>query len=290
MTAPAERRRSGLYVGKVRHRRYRPKEHELSYRVWHLLLDLDELDDLNRDVRGFGRNRRALVEFRDADHFDPSPGGFSGFGARANRRGRGDQRPVRDKLRSLLAARDVELPDGPVQVLTYPRVLGFTFNPVSFWYCHDRDGALQVIVAEVNNTFGDAWSYVLTDLEPIPGGGIRAHAQKVLHVSPFLPIEDHEYTFTIRPPVAADGSRQAVHMDVLAPDPDVAELTKILDATLVESREPLTSRSLLRAFVTHPLVTLHTVIGIHWQAAKLWFGRKARFHGRPEPTPWPGVD
>lgn len=252
-------RNSALYVGRVRHRRVRPKPHDLGYRVWHVLVDVDELADLDRDVRGFGHNRRSLVEFRDADHFGEGPGS------------------VREKLGDLLAARGVDLPDGRVTVLTYPRVLGFVFNPVSFWFCHDRSGDLALVVAEVNNTFGDSWSYVLDELEPIAGGGVTARATKVLHVSPFLPVDDHEYRFTIRPPVAVEGSRQAVHMDVL----DVEG--RILDATLVETRRALTSSSLLRVFLSHPLVTLHTVVGIHWQAAKIFLRRKARFHRRPDP-------
>lgn len=249
---------SALYVGRVRHHRVSPKAHRLSYRVWHLLLDLDELPELDRQIAGFGHNRRAMVEFRDADHFGTSP------------------EPVRDKLAALLAARHVAMPTGQVQVLTYPRVLGFVFNPVSFWYLHDADGELAVVVAEVNNTFGDSWSYILDDLVDLPGGALKAEAFKVLHVSPFLPVENHDYTFAILPPSTSASSNQAVHMTV-ADEHGI----KLLGANLVEARRTLSSRALARVMCTHPLVTLHTVVGIHWHALRMFLGRKARFHHRP---------
>jgi DUF1365 family protein len=258
--ARTQAQQSALYVGKVGHRRHHPKPHAFAYRVWHLLLDLDELDTLERTVAGFGHNRRALVEFRDTDHFGPQ------------------NLPTRDKLADLLAARGVAMPAGKVTVLAYPRVLGFVFNPVSFWYLHGADGELEIIVSEVNNTFGDSWSYVLTELTPMPGSGVRAEADKILHVSPFLAVKDHRYVFTIRPPQAQADSRQSVHMNVLEPNGD-----KIVDATLVEQRRELTSRTLLTALLTHPLVTIHTIVSIHLQAARIVLSRKARFHKRPEP-------
>ncbi len=259
---------SALYVGKVSHRRFSPKKHALSYRVWHLLLDVDDLWRLDEKVDGFRHNRRAAVEFRDSDHFGP------------------EERSVRGKLADLLAAQGRELPGGRVLVLTYPRVHGHVFNPVSFWFCHDEAGRLALVVAEVNNTFGDSYSYVLDELERLEGDKVRARARKVLHVSPFLPIDDHEYTFTIRPPSAKPGSGLAVQLDVHGPDGE-----RVLDATLVEQREELTAKTLRRARWTHPLVTLRTVAAIHWHAARIWVRRKATFHRRPEPSPngYPGA-
>lgn len=253
---------SGLYVGRVAHQRFFPKKHSLSYRVWHLLLDVDDLWRLHEKVDGFKYNRKAKVEFRDTDHFGPAA------------------RPVKEKLRDFLAGQDRELPGGRVLVLTYPRVNGYVFNPVSFWFCHDEAGELTMVVSEVNNTFGDSYSYILDELEPIGGDEVRARARKVLHVSPFLPIEDHEYTFTIRPPRAEPGTDVAVVLDVADPDGAL-----ILSAALDEERLPLTSDSLRRARRTHPLITIRTVVAIHWQAAKIKLGGKATFHKRPEAQP-----
>ena len=246
-------RASALYVGTVRHRRYRPRHHALRYRTYHALIDVDELPLLDRQVRGFGYRRAALTTFHDVDHFGPL------------------DLPVREKLRRWLADRDVVLPDGPVRVLTNLRVLGHVFNPVSWWFCHEPDGRLALIVAEVNNTFGESHSYLLDDLERV-GDVVRARDTKVFHVSPFLPIEGlaYRFTFVLRP------ERLTVQMDVDGPD------GKVLDATQDGRRRDL--EAVTRVLVTHPLMTLHTVAAIHWQAVKLWI-KRVGFHRKPPPPP-----
>jgi DUF1365 family protein len=243
---------SALYVGSVRHRRRSPTRHAFRYAVYHVLVDVDELARLDREVRGFGWNRPALTSFRDDDHLGASP------------------LPVREKLRQWLAGEGVVLPSGPVRVLTNLRVLGHVFNPVSWWFCHHEDGRLAFVVAEVNNTFGEAHCYLLDDLDVRADGTVRASAAKVFHVSPFLPIEGLEYRFTFVPP----GPRVLAHMDVLDGDETV------LDATQVGRRVPLRTGTLVRALLRYPLVTLHTVVRIHLQAARLAW-RRVPFHRKP---------
>jgi uncharacterized protein len=247
---------SALYVGTVRHRRRRPTPHAFRYRTYHVLLDVDELPTLDRTVRGFGHNRRAIVSFRDGDH----------LGAQDT--------PVRAKLERWLASQGIELPAGPVRVLTNLRVLGHVFNPVSWWYCYHPDGRLALVVAEVNNTFGETHGYVLDDLRPGRGDTLEATAAKVFHVSPFLPIEGLRYRFTLAPPRA----RVVAHIDVDDPDGPV------FDATQAGRRVPLTTASLARVLLRHPLVTLHTVLRIHLQALRLW-RRGVPFHRKPVPPP-----
>jgi uncharacterized protein len=249
---------SALFVGTVRHRRRRPTVNAFRYPVHHLLLDLDELDDLDVRVRGFGHNRRSVTSFHDVDHFGPAA------------------RPVREKLAAWLAGRGVELPSGPVRVLTSPRVLGYVFNPVSWWFCHHPDGSLALVVAEVSNTFGESHSYLLDDLEARPDGMLRARAEKVFHVSPFLAIDDHTYHFLIRPP----GPRVLVHMEVSDPE------GVILDATQDERRREFTTTTLWRTLLAQPHVPLHAMVRIHLQALRLWW-RRVPFHRKPEP-PAPG--
>jgi uncharacterized protein len=251
---------SALYVGTVRHRRRRPTAHRFRYRTYHVLLDVDELARLDREVRGFGYRRRAPASFRDTDHF-----------------GSQDE-PVRAKLERWLATQGVVLPAGPVRVLTNLRVLGHVFNPVSWWFCHHPDGRLALVVAEVNNTFGEAHGYVLDDLRPGAGDTVEATATKVFHVSPFLPIEGLTYRFTLVPP----RSRVLAHIDV-----DDRE-GPLFDATQTGRRVPLTSRSLARILVTHPLETVRTVLLIHLQALRLWW-RRVPFHRKPVP-PEDGFD
>jgi uncharacterized protein len=243
-------RRSALLVGSVFHRRHRPRVHTLRFRTYHVLLDVDELPELDREVVGFGYRRRALTSFRDTDHFGP------------------DDLPVRAKLQRLLAERGHELPAGRLTVLTNLRVLGHVFNPVSWWFCHDLDDEVRLIVAEVHNTFGDQHSYVLDDLER-RGNVVRARASKVFHVSPFLPIAGLSYgfVFVLRP------DRITVKMDV-----DDAD-GRLLDATQDGRRRDLSSLPL--ALVTHPLMTLRTVTAIHIHALRLWLKRVPFF---PRPT------
>lgn len=249
MSPPA----SALFVGSVRHRRHRPRDHAFRYRTYHALLDVDELPVLDRTVPGFGYRRAAVTTFHDVDHFGPL------------------DLPVREKLRRWLAEHGVVLPAGPVRVLTNLRVLGHVFNPVSWWFCHAPDGRLALIVAEVNNTFGESHSYLLHDLER-DGDVVRARAAKVFHVSPFLPIDGlaYRFTFVLRP------DRITVHMDVDGPE------GRVFDATQDGRRRPLSD--VRRVLVTHPLTTLHTVAAIHWQAVKLW-RKRVRFYRKPTPPP-----
>jgi uncharacterized protein len=249
-------RRSALYVGHVRHRRHRPRPNAFRYGVFWALLDVDELPLLDRSVRGFGYRRRAVATFRDTDHLGPA------------------DVPVRLKLARWLADRGVELPAGRVEVLTNLRVAGHVFNPVSWWFCRDADDRVQVVVAEVDNTFGESHAYLLDHLEHRPDGTIRASAPKVFHVSPFLPVDGHRYAFTFAPP----GERVTVHMDVLDAD------GRILDATQAGRRLPLTGRHLGGTLLRYPFVTLRTVYLIHRQALRLWRLRTT-FHRKPVPPP-----
>lgn len=255
---------SRLLYGKVRHRRVRPRGNEFTYKVWHLLVDVDELDELDRTLPGFGHNRFAPVAVHDRDHF-------------------GDlDLPLREKVRRWVEGQGRTLPDGPLLVTAYPRVLGHVFNPVCWWYAYDGDGEIAMTIAEVRNTFGDWYPYLLDD----PKGSLTSTSErpKNFHVSPFLPIEGLDYTFDVRAPRlgAGPGEPAAVHLRV-----DDAD-GRIFDATQAQRTLPLTGRNLLWHNVRHPLMTLRTVFLIHAQALKLWW-RRTPFHRRPTP-PDAGLD
>lgn len=262
MTGRPGRSRRGahasLVVGSVTHRRHRPRPNHFRYGIWHLLLDVDHLDDAAARVRGFGIGRRWPTGIRRQDHF-------------------GDEdRPLRAKVARWVAGQGAALPAGPLLLYASPRVLGHVFNPVSWWFAHDRDGSLRLVVAEVRNTFGDWHAYLLDDLEQ-DGSVVRASHDKAFHVSPFLPIAGLTYRFTIRPPDpwAADGP---IGVTMRVEDADGV----VLDATQRGQRRPLTTARLWAALLRHPLVTLRTVVLIHWQAVRLWY-RRTPFHPRPEP-------
>lgn len=243
-------RRSALYVGAVSHRRHRPRGNAFRYGAYWTLIDVDELTALDREVRGFGYRRRAVTTFHDTDHLGPA------------------DVPVRVKLARWLAHQGVELPPGRVEVLTSLRVFGHVFNPVSWWFCHDEDGALVLVVAEVANTFGESHSYLLDRLEHRPDGTVHAAATKVFHVSPFLAVDGHTYRFRFLPP----GERVRVGMAVReAAPPGTGETDQlVLTATQGGRRVPLTASGLARTLVRYPLVTLRTVVLIHLQAVRLW--------------------
>jgi DUF1365 family protein len=249
---------SALYVGPVRHRRHRPVRYELTHRTFHVLLDVDDLGRLDREVTGFGVDRAAPMAFHARDHLDGGGG------------------PLRDRLAALVAARGARLPEGPLQLLCRPRTFGHVFNPVAWWFAHHPDGRLGMVVAEVTSTFGDRSLYVLDGPEPHPDGLWRSSATKALHVSPFLPVEGLGYRFAFLPPGLPPGPRVLVRMEV-----DDEEGT-VLDAVQDGRRLDLDGRGVARTLLRHPLASLAALGAIHGHALRLW-RRGAPFHRRPAP-------
>ncbi|MDP2499054.1 MAG: DUF1365 domain-containing protein [Candidatus Palauibacterales bacterium] len=243
---PVEDVSSALYAGTLQHRRREPEENDFRYGVYQLLLNLDEIPELASRIPIFGHNGFNLTSFHDVDHLWE------------------EERPVREKLSRWLGERGRELPGGPVLLLTNARVLGYVFNPVSYFYCLDPAGRVRFVVAEVSNTFGERYAYLLDrpapGAEPGPGGAVISDRKKLFHVSPFMDIEGLEYRWM----VGAPGQELAVHIDVLD-----GERT-FFDATLRLERRPLETGTLARAMARHPHMTARTIFHIHWQALKLW--------------------
>ena len=246
---------SALYAGHVAHRRVRPRAHALRYRLFSLLLDLDEIDAVAARLRLFSRNRFNLFSFHDRDHAGGTP------------------EPLRAQVERHL--REAGLPTGgAIRLLTMPRILGFAFNPLSVYFCHAGDGRLAAILYEVNNTFGERHSYLLP-AETGADGTVRQACAKTFHVSPFMAM-DMRYTFRVAPP----GERLGIA--ITGADADGAILTAVLSS----QREALSDAALARAFVTHPLLTAKVVAGILWHAARLWT-KGVRVHARPLPPAHP---
>jgi len=240
---------SAIYRGRVRHRRLGGPDHRFSYPVWYLLVDLDELPVMDRSIRGFSHNRFNLTGFDDRDH----------MGSAAE--------PVRAKLERWLGLHGVEADIGRVRLLTHARILGSVFNPVSFFFIDDRAGRLRHAVAEVNNTFGETYCYLLE----ASGSTVRDERDKRFHVSPFQPVAGR-YRFRITEP----GDRMAAHIDVLR------DGARAFDSTLSLERRELTGASLLATVLRHPHLGLWTLGRIHAQAVRLWL-KKAPFFAKPAP-------
>jgi hypothetical protein len=243
--------RSALYVGSVAHRRLRPKAHRLRYRVFALLLDIDEGPRLSRKLRFFSLDGFNLFGFRPSDHL------FSGG------------RDLRGEVESILRAAGMEPDGGAIRLLTMPRILGYGFNPLSIFFCHHADGRLRAILYEVNNTFGQRHCYLF----PVDGRrGSFSHAcSKEFYVSPFMPM-DLTYAFRIKAP------DESYAISICVADAEGA----MLSATQNMRRRPLDDRELLRVFFTHPLLTLKVIAGIHIEALQIWF-KGVGLHVRPPP-------
>ncbi len=245
--APAE-----LLTGVVKHHRLRPAEHRFSYGVFCLRLRLSQLEEAANGL--FSLNRFNLVSFDFRDH-----------GAR-------DGSHPLQWIRALLQQEGLGCADGEIWLQCFPRVLGYVFNPVSFWFCEDREGRLRAVLAEVNNTFGETHCYLLTREGNVPiEGEDTLETRKVFHVSPFLEVRGgYRFRFSHR------HATRIARIDYLD-DQGPALYTSIAGHTT-----PLTATRLLRAVLRHPLMTLAVMARIHWQALRLWWLR-VPFHGKPVP-------
>lgn len=243
---------SELLCGTVMHRRLRPVLHRFAYRVFFLRLKLSELE--SAENRLFSLNRFNLASFHFRDH-----------GAR-------DGTHPLVWIRAVLAREDLQSADGEIWLHCFPRVLGYVFNPVSFWFCHSRNGALRAVLAEVNNTFGERHCYLLAypDGRPIDDGqtlGVR----KVFHVSPFFPVSGN-YVFRFGEAGGARISRIDFHDDD----------GPMLLTSISGRAQPLTASRLLRAVAARPLMTLGVMGRIHWHALRLW-AKRVPFFPKPKP-------
>lgn len=244
---------SALYSGHVTHARLRPRVHRLSYRIYSLLLDLDELEELDARLRWFSVDRFNLFSFHRKD------------------RGDGSGTDLRRQVEQAMQAAGVEPDGGPIRLLSMPRLLGWAFNPLSTYFCYSRDGRLVAILWEVDNTFHQRHAYMIPVGRTDSDNEIVQRCDKAFYVSPFMPM-DLRYEFRVRPP----GDTLSIRIDSFDAE------GKLLGARHVAHREALTDGALLRAFVAIPFLTLRVVGGIHWEALKIWW-KRVRLQPRPAP-------
>jgi DUF1365 family protein len=235
--------------GQVRHERVKPAAHAFCYPTAFLMLPLRSMRDNGHGV--LARNRAGLLSFHDRDHGEGGPDCLAW-------------------IDGLLASEGLSA-DGEVWLHTYPRMLGYTFKPVSFWYCHASDGQLRAIVVEVNNTFGERHCYLLD----APRYGLTLQARKVFHVSPFCRVEG-QYRFRFMRTLRDGCERTVARIDY---DDDQGPLLK---TSVAGTLEALSAASVRRAVWSYPAMTLGVMARIHWQALKLWLKRVPFFH-KPEP-------
>jgi DUF1365 family protein len=241
-----------LYTGEVMHRRLAAAAHGFRYGVFFLRLRIDAPP--GRLPALLSRNRWNLFSFHDAD-----------YGPR-------DGSALEPWLRGLLGGNGLACADGAIWLQTFPRVLGYVFNPVSFWLCHDRSGALRAVVAEVSNTFGERHNYLIAhpDTRPIMADDWLT-ARKVFHVSPFFPVRG-QYRFRF----GETAGRCCFRIDYC--DEGGVQLMTSISGT----GAPLTTRALARAFVRYPWMTVGVMLRIHYHALRLWL-KRVPFFTKPLP-------
>ncbi len=243
-----------LYRGVVMHQRVAPRRHGFHHGVFFVRFPVDDPDAITGPL--LSRNRWNLLSFHDADH-----GGRDGS-------------PPGPWIRALLARHGLACADGTIWLQTFPRVLGYVFNPVSFWLAHDRAGCLRAVLAEVNNTFGEHHNYLVAHPDGRP---IQAHdwleARKVFHVSPFCEVTGH-YRFRFDDTAGHCRFRIDYH-DGAGP---------VLLTALSGSCRRLSTGALVAACLRYPWMTLAVILRIHYHALRLWAKRVPFFPkpARPE--------
>lgn len=240
----------GLLRGRTIHVRFQPFEHRLAYDLYQILIDVDDPGAQVRGLKWMAHNRFAPLGYYDKDHGDRS-------GA-----------PLRAWVERQLNEANIVYDGGPIHLLTFPRVLGFVFNPISVFLAYHRDQSLAAVIYEVNNTFGETHSYVA----PARGHLVEhQEAEKVFHVSPFFDVSG-SYGFTLR----TSGETLSLTIDKFS--------GAVRDhlATLKLRREAMSDRNLARAFFSIPFLTFKVVLGIHWEALKLLI-KGARYYHKPKP-------
>ena len=230
---------SNIYVGKVIHRRFKPKNHYFKYRVFSLLIDLDDLNEIDNKIKLFSYNKFNIISFFDKDHGDRDGSSLKNW--------------VKKKLENIgIDNREVK-----IKLFCYPRILGYVFNPLSVFFIYDKYDKIISIFYEVKNTFGEQHTYVFKTSSF--GSKIENNCVKKFFVSPFMDLKS-EYFFKILIP----GNTLSVVIDQRDSG------GKLLFASQDGKRCDLTSKNLLFSYLRHPLMTFKIISAIHFEALRLW--------------------
>ena len=230
---------SAIYNGQVIHKRFKPKVHYFRYNVFSLLIDLSELETIDKEISFFSLNKFNLISFFEKDHGDR------------------DGSSLINWVNKNLEKNNIPTQDIKIKILCYPRILGFVFNPLSVFYVYNLQNKLISILYEVKNTFGEQHTYIfkITKDENL----VQNKCAKKFHVSPFIEM-DCNYFFRLLKP----GDKISVIIDQYDKE------DKILFASQDGIRTEFNSKELIKSYLKHPLMTFKIIIAIHYEAFKLW--------------------
>ena len=232
---------SKIYTGKVIHKRFKPKEHYFKYNVFSLLIDLNELEEINKYIKFFSYNKFNIISFYDKDHGD--------------RDGSSIKLWVKKNLRNI----GIMTEDISIKLLCYPRIFGYVFNPLSTYFIYNKHSELISIFYEVKNTFGEQHTYIFKAQDEKT---VQNKCKKKFYVSPFIEM-DCEYHFkTLNP-------REQLSVEINQNDKDC----KLLFASQDGISKDFNNKNLILSYLTHPLMTFKIIGAIHYEAFKLWAKR-----------------
>ena len=246
--------KSSIYMAKVMHHRLSPKKHSFWYSIYLFYIDIDEIDNLSKKLRWFSRNKFNLFNFRDKDHLQ------------LPRENPDQSKNIKQQVSDYLKSNRVEINNGKIMLLTNLSVLGYNFNPVSFYFCFDENNNPICAVSEISNTYREMKLFFFGKNE-LEGNRFKQRVKKLFYVSPFIDL-DAFFDFNLTIP--------AEKLDIRIDDYD-ADGKRFFLSTLTGERKPLTNRIMLWYFFSLPLIPLRVMGLIHWQAFKLWI-KKIGYH------------
>ncbi|WP_169543820.1 DUF1365 domain-containing protein [Sneathiella aquimaris] len=233
--------KSSLYQGIVTHRRLKPVGHLLQYRLFYLLIDLDEFDLLDKSLSFLSVGKKNICSLYQSDFGENNPADLKAY------------------ILGKLQAEGIETPISRISLLCVPRLFGYAFNPISVYYCYGAENTVVAVVYEVRNTFGEQHTYVFSVTDSYPQKILKHYCAKKFYVSPFMPM-DCQYNFSLLPP--SDEIAVSIRQ--------FHEGSPIMNASFHGTRSELTSRTLGQALLKFPFNSLKVITGIHWEALKLW--------------------
>ena len=230
---------SAIYNGKVIHKRFKPKVHYFKYKVFSLLIDLSELEILDKKVNFFSYNKFNLISFYEKDHGDRDGSSLTSW------------------VKKNLEKYNIQAKDIKIKILCYPRIFGFVFNPLSVFYIYNLEDQLISILYEVKNTFGEQHTYIFKVTKD--ANLVQNNCSKKFHVSPFIEMNCNYFFRLLKP-----GNKISVVIDQYENE------DKILYASQDGVRSDFSTKQLVKSYLKHPVMTFKIILAIHFEAFKLW--------------------